>query len=97
MCVLGRETGHLPIFSYEALRQSTNCFHEENEIGVGGLGSVYLGKLSDGRTVAVKRLSHDNSRRVDQFDQFINEVKIFSTLNHPHIVRLCGCTPAHSP
>lgn len=93
-CVLGRETGDLPIFSYEALRQSTNCFHEENELGVGGFGSVYLGKLSDGRTVAVKRLSHDNSRRVDQF---INEVKIFSTLNHPHIVRLYGCTPADSP
>jgi len=93
-CVPGREIGDLPIFSYEALRQSTNCFHEENELGVGGFGSVYLGKLWDGRTVAVKRLSQDNSRRLDQF---INEVKIFSTLNHPHIVRLYGCTSADSP
>jgi serine/threonine protein kinase len=53
-----------------------------------------MGKIWDGRTVAVKRLSQDNSRRLDQF---INEVKIFSTLNHPHIVRLYGCTPADSP
>ena len=90
----GREMGNLPLFSYEALRQSTNCFHEENELGVGGFGSVYLGKLWDGRFVAVKRLYQDNSRRLEQF---INEVKIFSTLNHPHLVRLYGCTPADSP
>jgi len=90
----GREMGNLPIFSYETLRQSTNCFHEENELGVGGFGSVYLGKLCDGRIVAVKRLYQDNSRRLEQF---INEVKIFSSLNHPHVVRLYGCTPADSP
>jgi serine/threonine protein kinase len=86
--------GNLPIFSYEELRQATNCFHEENEIGDGGFGSVYLGKLPDGRTVAVKRLYQDNSRRVEQF---INEVKIFSTFNHPYVVRLYGCTSADSP
>jgi hypothetical protein len=33
----GREIGNLPIFSYEALRQTTNFFHEENEIAIGGL------------------------------------------------------------
>jgi len=40
----GHEIGNLPIFSYKALRQTTNCFHEENELGVGGFGSVYLSK-----------------------------------------------------
>eukprot|EP00253_Pinus_taeda_P009267 PITA_09267 len=90
----GRKMGNLRIFSYETLRKSTNCFHEENELGVGGFGSVYLGKLWDGRVVAVKRLYQDNSRTIEQF---INEVKIFSTLNHPHLVRLYGCTPAESP
>eukprot|EP00253_Pinus_taeda_P025338 PITA_25338 len=88
------EMGNLPIFSYEALRRTTNCFHRENELGVGGFGSVYLGKLYDGRPVAIKRLYQDNSRSVEQF---INEVKIFSTLNHPHVVRLYGCTPPDSP
>eukprot|EP00253_Pinus_taeda_P032654 PITA_32654 len=88
------EMGTLPIFSYEELRQTTNCFHKENELGVGGFGSVYLGKLWGGRLVAVKRLYQDNSRR---FEQFMHEVKIFSTLNHPHVVRLYGCTPLDSP
>eukprot|EP00253_Pinus_taeda_P003169 PITA_03169 len=63
----GPEMGNLPIFSYEALRESTNCFHEENELGVGGFGTVYMGKLWDGRIVAIKRLYQDNSRRLDQF------------------------------
>jgi serine/threonine protein kinase len=53
-----------------------------------------MGKLGDGRRVAVKRLYQDNSRRVGQF---INEVAIFSTLNHPRVVRLYGCTSADSP
>lgn len=86
--------GDLPIFSYEELRQATNCFHEKNEIGDGGFGSVYLGKLRDGRTVAVKRLYQDNSKRLEQF---LNEVKVFSFLNHPYVVRLYGCTSAESP
>eukprot|EP00253_Pinus_taeda_P003911 PITA_03911 len=86
--------GNLSIFSYEELRQATNCFHEENELGDGGFGSVYLGKLRDGLIVAVKRLYQDGSRTLAQF---INEVAIFSCLNHPHLVRLYGCTSADSP
>jgi serine/threonine protein kinase len=92
--VPGHEIGKLPIFSYEELRHATNGFHEENELGVGGFGSVYLGKLQDGRTVAIKRLYQDNVRRVEQF---LNEVDIFSSLNHPQLVRLFGCTNADSP
>ena len=43
----GREMGNFPIFSYEVLPQSTNCFQEENELGVGGFRSVYIDKLCD--------------------------------------------------
>jgi serine/threonine protein kinase len=93
-CVPRLKIGNLSIFSYEELRLATNCFHEENELGDGGFGAVYLGELRDGRIVAVKRLYQDNSRRVGQF---INEVAIFSTLNHPRVVRLYGCTSADSP
>jgi len=89
-----RKIGNLEIYSYEELRQATNCFHEENEIGEEGNGLVYLAKLRDGRTVAVKRLYRENSWKVEQF---INEVQIFSTLSHPCLVRLYGCTSAHSP
>ncbi|GLJ09776.1 hypothetical protein SUGI_0115730 [Cryptomeria japonica] len=90
----GYMVGPLRIFSYQELQQATNFFDEKNELGDGGFGAVYLGKLEDGRTVAVKRLYQDNSRR---FEQFINEVQILSSLYHPNLVRLYGCTSAESP
>jgi len=85
--------GTLPIFSYEVLKQATNNFDEKNLLGDGGFGSVYLGKLADGRAVAVKRLYQDNCRRVQQF---INEVHILSISYHPNLVRLYGCTSPES-
>jgi serine/threonine protein kinase len=91
----GLKVSNLLIFSYQELCEATNCFFdEENEVGDGGFGSVYLGKLGDGRTVAIKRLYQDNAKRVEQF---INEVMTFSTLNHPHVVRLHGCAYEDSP
>eukprot|EP01018_Ginkgo_biloba_P028237 Gb_34820 [translate_table: standard] len=90
----GREIIDLRIFSYHELERATDYFDVKNELGDGGFGSVYLGKLRDGRAVAVKRLYHDNSRRIQQF---INEVRIFSSLHHPNLVALYGCTSAHSP
>ncbi|KAH9306328.1 hypothetical protein KI387_010732 [Taxus chinensis] len=85
---------NLPIFSYEELQEATNFFDEENELGDGGFGAVYLGKLRDGRTVAVKKLYQQNSRRIEQF---LNEVQIFATMDHPKLVRLYGCTHPESP
>jgi serine/threonine protein kinase len=81
--------GTLPIFSYEVLRKATNDFDDKNQLGDGGHGSVYLGKLPDSRAVAVKKLYHDNYKRVEQF---FNEVQILSTFYHPHLVRLYGCS-----
>ncbi|KAH9306320.1 hypothetical protein KI387_010724 [Taxus chinensis] len=86
--------GSLSIFSYQELEQATNLFDEENELGDGGFGAVYLGKLQDGRIVAVKRFYQENSRRVEQF---INEVQILSSLSHQSLVRLYGCTNPESP
>ncbi|XP_059072409.1 LEAF RUST 10 DISEASE-RESISTANCE LOCUS RECEPTOR-LIKE PROTEIN KINASE-like 1.2 [Cryptomeria japonica] len=86
--------GNLPIFSFEELQQATDFFDEKNELGDGGFGAVYLGKLIDGRMVAVKKLYQQNSRRIDQF---VNEVEIFANMNHPNLVRLYGCTEPNSP
>lgn len=86
--------GTLPIFSYQVLKQATDNFNEKNQVGDGGYGSVYQGKLRDGRAVAVKRLHHDNCKR---FKQFINEVQILSTFYHPNLVRLYGCSSPQSP
>lgn len=92
-----RETGSkyfgVPLFSYDELRKATNNFDHNKELGDGGFGTVYFGKLPDGREVAVKRLYEHNYRRVEQF---MNEVNILTTLRHKNLVSLYGCTSRHS-
>ncbi|KAI0496642.1 hypothetical protein KFK09_022963 [Dendrobium nobile] len=82
-----------PIFSYGELYEATNGFDASEELGDGGFGTVYKGKLKDGRAVAVKRLYENNYRRLEQF---MNEVKIVSLLRHQNLVTLYGCTSRHS-
>ncbi|KAL5828231.1 hypothetical protein ACOSQ4_020028 [Xanthoceras sorbifolium] len=83
----------VPIFSYSELAEATSNFNHEKELGDGGFGTVYHGKLRDGREVAVKRLYEHNYRRVEQF---INEIKILTRLRHKNLVLLYGCTSRHS-
>ncbi|RWW90387.1 hypothetical protein BHE74_00000494 [Ensete ventricosum] len=52
------------------------------------------GNLRDGRTVAIKRLYEHNCRRVEQF---MTEVRILSSIRHPNLVILYGCTSRRSP
>ncbi|KAJ4765472.1 Protein kinase family protein [Rhynchospora pubera] len=81
------------IFSYEELKEATNGFSPLKELGDGGFGAVYKGKLRDGRIIAVKRLYQNNNRRAKQF---MNEVDILSRLQHPNLVSLYGCTTSTS-
>ncbi|XP_024046283.1 LEAF RUST 10 DISEASE-RESISTANCE LOCUS RECEPTOR-LIKE PROTEIN KINASE-like 1.1 isoform X1 [Citrus clementina] len=83
----------VPIFSYSDLAEATNDFSREKELGDGGFGTVYYGKLKDGREVAVKRLYDNNYRRVEQF---MNEVEILTRLRHKNLVSLFGCTSRYS-
>ncbi|XP_028768288.1 LEAF RUST 10 DISEASE-RESISTANCE LOCUS RECEPTOR-LIKE PROTEIN KINASE-like 1.1 [Neltuma alba] len=82
----------IPIFSYEELENATNNFDHSRELGSGGFGNVYHGKLRDGREVAVKRLYDHNYRRIEQF---MNEVNILTRLRHRNLVSLYGCTSRH--
>lgn len=77
------------IFKFSELEKATNNFDSKNELGDGGFGTVYKGKLKDGRTVAVKRLYENNYKRVEQF---MNEVIILARLRHQNLVSLYGCT-----
>lgn len=83
----------VPVFSYVELEAATNKFDRDKELGDGGFGTVYHGKLHDGREVAVKRLYQHNYRRVEQF---MNEVKILTRLRHKNLVSLYGCTSRRS-
>lgn len=79
----------IPQFKFETLTAVTNNFHEGNKLGRGGFGSVYKGKLEDGQEIAVKRLSRASTQGVEEF---MNEVKVISKLQHRNLVRLLGCS-----
>ncbi|KAJ7954130.1 Wall-associated receptor kinase [Quillaja saponaria] len=90
------ETGSVifgvPVFSYTELEEATNNFDHNKELGDGGFGTVYHGKLRDGREVAVKRLYEHNYRQVERF---MNEIEILTRLRHQNLVSLYGCTSRH--
>uniref|UniRef100_A0A1J3F6E0 non-specific serine/threonine protein kinase n=1 Tax=Noccaea caerulescens TaxID=107243 RepID=A0A1J3F6E0_NOCCA len=83
----------IPIFSYKELQEATNNFSKDRLLGDGGFGTVYYGKVRDGREVAVKRLYEHNYRRLEQF---MNEIEILTRLHHKNLVSLYGCTSRRS-
>lgn len=83
----------VPVFDYSELQQATDDFNDSKELGSGGYGSVYYGKLPGGRQVAVKRLYETSFRRMEQF---MNEIEILARLRHKNLVTLYGCTSRKS-
>eukprot|EP00253_Pinus_taeda_P006035 PITA_06035 len=75
-------------FSLTEMRIATKDFDDENKIGEGGFGTVYKGVLSDGKPMAVKKLS---SRSNQGKQEFLNEVATISAVQHRSLVRLYGC------
>ncbi|KAK6156775.1 LOW QUALITY PROTEIN: hypothetical protein DH2020_011023 [Rehmannia glutinosa] len=71
-------------FSYAEIKDATNNFSDP--IGKGGFGVVYMGKLSDGRVVAVKSLKNITGDDTD----FWAEVTIIARMHHLNLVRLWG-------
>uniref|UniRef100_A0A7I4BEG5 Protein kinase domain-containing protein n=1 Tax=Physcomitrium patens TaxID=3218 RepID=A0A7I4BEG5_PHYPA len=81
-------SGHIPqLFTYKELDHATQNFSANHQLGEGGFGTVYKGKLSDGRLVAVKKLNQGGSQGIQQFH---NEVEVLSKVRHPHLVQLLG-------
>ncbi|KAL9315137.1 hypothetical protein ACSQ67_016138 [Phaseolus vulgaris] len=56
---------------------------QENKIGKGGFGKVYRGILSDGRSIAVKRLSKNSKQGIEEFK---NEDKVLSWFERHKII-----------
>ncbi|GAV58472.1 Pkinase_Tyr domain-containing protein [Cephalotus follicularis] len=74
-------------FPFETLVHATKDFHPTHKLGEGGFGPVYKGKLSDGREIAVKKLSHSSSQGKKEF---MNEAKLLSRVQHRNVVTLLG-------
>ncbi|KAF7123150.1 hypothetical protein RHSIM_Rhsim12G0142500 [Rhododendron simsii] len=71
-------------YTYSDIKKITNSFG--TELGKGGFGSVFKGKLENGCLVAVKVLKGLKGNG----DDFINEVATISRTSHVHIVTLLG-------
>ncbi|KAL5826957.1 hypothetical protein ACOSQ3_018803 [Xanthoceras sorbifolium] len=73
------------------LEEATNYFSKE--IGKGSFGSVYYGKMKDGKEVAVKIMADSSSHRAKQF---VTEVALLSRIHHRNLVPLIGyCEEEH--
>ncbi|GMH31972.1 hypothetical protein Nepgr_033816 [Nepenthes gracilis] len=75
-------------FSLRQIKAATDDFSPINKIGEGGFGPVYKGVLADGKMIAIKQLS-SKSRQGNR--EFVNEIGLISALQHPNLVKLCGC------
>ncbi|KAG8043892.1 hypothetical protein GUJ93_ZPchr0458g22675 [Zizania palustris] len=73
--------------SIEDILKSTNNFDQAYIVGCGGFGLVYKSTLSDGRKVAIKRLSGDYSQIEREFQA---EVETLSRAQHVNLVLLEG-------
>ncbi|KAL3377003.1 hypothetical protein AABB24_003428, partial [Solanum stoloniferum] len=76
------------VFTIRQIKAATNNFDAANKIGEGGFGSVYKGTLLDGTVIAVKQLS---SKSKQGNREFVNEIGMISSLQHPNLVKLYGC------
>ncbi|XP_057813449.2 probable LRR receptor-like serine/threonine-protein kinase At1g67720 isoform X2 [Cryptomeria japonica] len=72
-------------FSRLEMKTATNNFSQK--IGQGGFGSVYFGRLPDGKDVAVKLLSSSSKQGLAEF---LNEINLLSRVNHRNLVSLLG-------
>ncbi|KAH9302312.1 hypothetical protein KI387_013895, partial [Taxus chinensis] len=76
------------VFGLQELAEATENFHEKNKLGEGGFGAVYRGTTTDGRGIAVKKLS---ARSAQGKKEFMNEVKLVANVQHRNLVKLWGC------
>lgn len=74
-------------FPFEILVAATKDFHPTHKLGEGGFGPVFKGKLSDGREIAVKKLSQTSNQGKKEFR---NEAQLLARVQHRNVVNLLG-------
>ena len=60
------------------------------ELGQGGMATVYLARAPDGRRVAIKVLSPESAQRLDILQRFRREAMLYEKLRHPRIIHAEG-------
>ncbi|KAF6159516.1 hypothetical protein GIB67_032287 [Kingdonia uniflora] len=71
-----------PTFSFLSIVTATSNFSFDNKLGEGGFGSVYKGKLANGKEIAVKRLSRTFGQGINEFI----EVILIAKLQHRNLL-----------
>ncbi|XP_054787229.1 cysteine-rich receptor-like protein kinase 10 [Prosopis cineraria] len=79
--------GEVQNYRLKTIKVATDYFSEEAKLGKGGFGLVFKGKLSNGKEIAVKRLSFKSGQGLEEFK---NEVTLITKLQHKNLVRLLG-------
>lgn len=80
--------GQLKRFSLCELQVATDDFSNRNIIGRGGYCNVYIGRLVDSTSVAVKRLKAEHIQGGEL--TFLAEVEIISMVVHRNLLLLIG-------
>ncbi|EPS66267.1 hypothetical protein M569_08510, partial [Genlisea aurea] len=75
------------LHDFDEIRASTDDFSDANVLGRGGFGSVYKGRLENGKEIAVKRLSQGSSQGESEFK---NEVLLMARLQHRNLLKIVG-------
>ncbi|XP_058090964.1 receptor-like serine/threonine-protein kinase SD1-8 [Magnolia sinica] len=85
----GTDDSDFKLCSFATISAATDNFSAANELGKGGFGPVYKGKLVGGQEIAVKRLSRSSGQGLEEFK---NEIILIAKLQHMNLVRLFGCS-----
>ncbi|KAK9181255.1 hypothetical protein WN944_024392 [Citrus x changshan-huyou] len=72
-------------FSCHELLRATDRFSENNLIGIGSFGSVYVARLQDGMEVAVKVFHQQYERALKSFE---DECEVMKRIRHRNLVKI---------
>ncbi|XWS45600.1 hypothetical protein CRYUN_Cryun15aG0150400 [Craigia yunnanensis] len=78
----------------EELEKATKNFSADCLLGSGAFGNVYKGTFKVEGTLAIKRSHAESYQSVEEFR---NEVRLLSTVNHPNLVGLKGFCEESGP